>query len=88
MPSHRLLTRAIIGALIGARFTYVINHVGDYTDRPHAALRVWEGGASLLGGIVVAVPELRRQRLGFWTVRSGSAPKASQAPIWTPRPNG
>jgi len=74
----RLLTRAIIAALIGARFTYVLNHLGDYTDRPLEALRIWEGGASLLGGIVFAVlaaiPEMRRQRLDFWTVMDAAAP--------------
>lgn len=74
----RLLTRAIIAALIGARFAYVLNHLGDYTDRPLEALRVWEGGASLLGGIVFAVlaaiPEMRRQRLDFWTVMDAAAP--------------
>lgn len=74
----RLLTRAIIGALIGARLAYVLNHIGSYSDRPLEALRVWEGGASLLGGIVaaiaVALPEMRRQRLDFWTVMDAAAP--------------
>jgi phosphatidylglycerol:prolipoprotein diacylglycerol transferase len=74
----RLLTRAIIGALIGARLAYVLNHLGDYSDRPLEALRVWEGGASLLGGIaggiIAALPELRRQRLDFWTVMDAAAP--------------
>lgn len=74
----RLLTRAIIGALIGARLAYVINHLDTYSDRPLEALRVWEGGASLLGGIVAAIlaalPEMRRQRLDFWTVMDAAAP--------------
>jgi phosphatidylglycerol---prolipoprotein diacylglyceryl transferase len=74
----RLLTRALIGALVGARFAYVVNHLGDYTDRPLEALRVWEGGASLLGGIafavLAAIPEMRRQRLDFWTVMDAAAP--------------
>jgi len=75
---HRLLTRAIIAALIGARLAYVLNHLGDYTERPLEALRVWEGGASLLGGIVAAVlaalPEMRRQHLDFWSVMDAAAP--------------
>lgn len=75
---YRLLTRAIVGALIGARLAYVLNHLGDFTDRPLEALRVWEGGASLLGGIVAAilaaVPELRRQQLDFWSVMDAAAP--------------
>lgn len=75
---YRLLTRAIIGALIGARLAYVLNHLGDYADRPLEALRVWEGGASLLGGIVAAIvaalPEMRRQRLEFWSLMDAAAP--------------
>lgn len=74
----RLLTPAIIAALIGARLAYVLNHLGDYADRPLEVLRVWEGGASLLGGIVFAIlaalPEMRRQRLDFWTVMDAAAP--------------
>lgn len=75
---YRLLTRAIIGALLGARFAYVLNHLGDYADRPLEALRVWEGGASLLGGItggiLAALPEMRRQRLDVWSVMDAAAP--------------
>lgn len=75
---YRMLTRAIVAALIGARFAYVANHLGDYTDRPWEVLRVWEGGASLLGGLVVAVvaavPEMRRQHLNFWSVMDAAAP--------------
>lgn len=76
--TYRLLTRAIVAALVGARLAYVLNHLGDYTDRPLEALRVWEGGASLLGGIVAAVlaalPEMRRQHLDFWSVMDAAAP--------------
>lgn len=67
---HTALTRAIVAALLGARLAYVLNHASDYTDRPLEVLRVWEGGASLLGGIVaalaVALPYLHRRghRLG------------------------
>lgn len=75
---YRLLTRAIIAALIGARLAYVLNHLSDYSDRPLEALRVWEGGASLLGGIVfaifAAVPEMRRHHLDFWNVMDAAAP--------------
>jgi phosphatidylglycerol:prolipoprotein diacylglycerol transferase len=73
-----MLTRAALGALIGARLAYVVNHLGDYIDRPLDALRVWEGGASLLGGIgggiLAALPILRRQRLDFWRVMDAAAP--------------
>ena len=75
---YRLLTRAIIAALIGARLAYVLNHLDRYRDTPLEALRVWEGGASLLGGITCAIlaalPEMRRNRLDFWSVIDAAAP--------------
>jgi phosphatidylglycerol:prolipoprotein diacylglycerol transferase len=74
----QLLTPAIVAALIGARLAYVLNHFGDYADRPLEALRVWEGGASLLGGIVAAVViaarGMRRAGLDFWSVMDAAAP--------------
>lgn len=73
-----LLVRAAIGAIIGARVAYVLNHFGEYSDDPLAALRVWEGGISLLGGfagaILLALPEMRRRHLSFWQVMDAAAP--------------
>ena len=61
-----VLTRAVVAALLGARAAYVVNHLSRF-DSPLEVLRVWEGGASLLGGIIaalaVAVFELRRRSL-------------------------
>lgn len=61
-----VLTRAVVAALVGARAAYVLNHLSRF-DSPLEVLRVWEGGASLLGGIAaalaVAVFELRRRSL-------------------------
>jgi len=74
---YPLFTRAAIGAIIGARLAYVVNHVGDY-DSILDVLRVWEGGISLLGGItgavVMAVPRMRKRRLSFWKVMDAAAP--------------
>ena len=73
-----LLVRAAIGAIIGARIAYVVNHFGEYSDDPLAILRIWEGGISLLGGfagaIIAAIPEMRRRRLSFWQVMDAAAP--------------
>jgi phosphatidylglycerol:prolipoprotein diacylglycerol transferase len=72
-----LLTRAALGAIIGARLAYVVNHLGDY-DSPLDVLKVWEGGISLLGGffgaILLALPEMRRRNLDFWKVMDAAAP--------------
>ena len=61
-----ILTRAVIAALVGARAAYVVNHWSRF-DSPLEMVRIWEGGASLLGGLAaamaVAVYELRRHRL-------------------------
>lgn len=75
---YALLTRAAIGAIIGARLAYVLNHPGNYVADPLAFVRVWEGGISLLGGIagaiLAALPRLRAEGLRFWTVMDAAAP--------------
>lgn len=74
---YAILTRAAIGALIGARTVYVINHWSDYPS-PVEWLRVWEGGISLLGGIagalLAATPLVRRHGLGFFPLMDLVAP--------------
>ena len=74
---YSLLTRAAIGAIIGARIAYVINHFNDY-DSFLDVFKIWEGGISLLGGftgaILLALPEMRKRRLSFWQVMDAAAP--------------
>src|SRR5256714_3754691 len=74
---YSLLTRAAIGAIVGARLAYVVNHVGDYSS-PLDALKVWQGGISLIGGIfgaiIAALPRMRACRLSFWKVMDAAAP--------------
>ena len=74
---YSLLTRAAIGAIVGARVAYVVNHFNEY-DSAVDALKVWEGGISLLGGfvgaIVAALPYMRRRGLSFWKVMDAAAP--------------
>ena len=74
---YPLFTRAAIGAIIGARVAYVVNHLGDY-DSILDILRVWEGGISLLGGItgavLLAVPRMKKRKLSFWKIMDAAAP--------------
>lgn len=49
-----LMTRGAIGAIVGARFFYVVTRLDQFPD-PLAWFRVWEGGLSLLGGITGGV---------------------------------
>ncbi|HLF98938.1 MAG TPA: prolipoprotein diacylglyceryl transferase [Acidimicrobiia bacterium] len=73
-----LLERGALGAIVGARLAYVINHPGDYTDDPLEIFKVWEGGISLLGGITGAVlaaaTKMRSEGISFWKVMDAVAP--------------
>ncbi len=74
---HRILTRGLIGGIVGARLAYVANHAGDY-DNLFEVLAVWEGGISLLGGItggiLAALPMVRRDRLPVLRLLDAAAP--------------
>ena len=75
---HQLLVRAAIGALVGARVAYVVNHAGDYLDDPLAVFKVWEGGISLLGGIfgaiAFALPLAKKLKIDAWRLLDSAAP--------------
>jgi phosphatidylglycerol:prolipoprotein diacylglycerol transferase len=74
---HSMLTRAALGALIGARVAYAVNHFSEY-DNPLEVLQVWQGGLSLFGGItggiLAALPVVRRERIHFWPLMDAAAP--------------
>ena len=74
---YALLTRAAVGAIVGARLAYFVNHYSEY-DSPLDVFRVWEGGISLLGGffgaILFALPEMRKRKLDFWKLMDAAAP--------------
>ena len=74
---YRMLTRAAVGAIVGARFFYVANNLGDF-DSPTEWFQVWEGGISLLGGIfgaiVANIALFRRERVGFFRVMDAAVP--------------
>ncbi|MDQ3756409.1 MAG: prolipoprotein diacylglyceryl transferase [Actinomycetota bacterium] len=74
---YALLTRAALGAIIGARLAYVANHLSDYESIVEP-FQIWKGGISLLGGffgaILLALPEMRKRRLDFWKVMDAAAP--------------
>ena len=74
---YPLFTLAAIGAIVGARVAYVLNHFGEY-DSPIEVLQIWEGGISLIGGffgaVLAALPKIRSSRLSFWKVMDAAAP--------------
>lgn len=75
--TSELLTLAAIGAAIGARVAFVVNHLGDF-DNPLQWFAVWHGGISLLGGIfgaiLMALPAMRRHHIDFWQIMDAAAP--------------
>jgi phosphatidylglycerol:prolipoprotein diacylglycerol transferase len=62
---------ALVGAVVGARFFYVLAHASEF-DNIGQMLAVWRGGISLLGGIAGAVianvPLMRRYGYRFFQV--------------------
>jgi phosphatidylglycerol---prolipoprotein diacylglyceryl transferase len=62
---------SLIGALVGARFFYVLAHWSEFS-RPIETLYIWRGGISLLGGIAGATIanaiNIRRFGLRFFQV--------------------
>lgn len=74
---YSILTRAGVGAVIGARVVYVLNHWSSFNG-PGEWIRIWEGGISLLGGIagalVAAAPVVRAKGLRFFPLMDLAAP--------------
>lgn len=74
---YAALTRGGIGAVLGARIAYVINHLGTF-DSPVEWFQIWNGGISLLGGIAggiaLGLPIMRRSATPLWSVLDGVAP--------------
>ena len=74
---YPLFTLAAIGAIVGSRVAYVVNHIGDYTNVVDI-FAVWKGGISLMGGIIgailFAVVRMRRRHLPFWKIMDAAMP--------------
>jgi phosphatidylglycerol:prolipoprotein diacylglycerol transferase len=72
---NTMLFWVLVGAIVGARLFWVIGHWSEL-DEPLDALRVWEGGLTLLGGIAGAVlaniPNIRRYGYSFFQVLDGA----------------
>ncbi len=74
-----LLIWIIVGAIIGARFYYIVqNQLGDYLRQPLRIFAVWEGGLAFFGGlfgaIIAAFLYSRREKLSFSGVADIFAP--------------
>jgi phosphatidylglycerol:prolipoprotein diacylglycerol transferase len=71
-----ILLWALIGAIVGARFFYVVGHLGEF-DSFTEMLAIWRGGISLVGGIfgaiIFAYPFMRRYGYRFFQVMDSAA---------------
>lgn len=71
-----ILLWALVGAIVGARFFYVIGHLEDFESFVDM-LKIWEGGISLIGGIAGAVifayPVMRKYGYRFLQVMDSAA---------------
>jgi len=68
----------VFTSVLGSRLMYVITHLEDYRGDPASALKVWEGGLTLYGGLILAIVSsvvyMRAVRLPVWTVCDLAAP--------------
>jgi phosphatidylglycerol---prolipoprotein diacylglyceryl transferase len=71
-----ILLWALIGAIVGARFFYVLGHLSDFESFGEM-LAIWRGGISLVGGIfgamAFAYPFMRRYGYRFLQVMDSAA---------------
>jgi phosphatidylglycerol:prolipoprotein diacylglycerol transferase len=52
---HDLAIVIIVSAIIGARGFYILTHRAEYAADPLSMLKVWEGGLSMYGGVLLAI---------------------------------
>jgi len=69
---------ALVGAVIGARALYVLEHVRDFRGSFVSVLALWQGGLTLYGGIVAGTAAglytARRLGLPMWTTADAITP--------------
>src|SRR5262245_52500379 len=58
IPGEKITDLALVilvSAMVGARILFVIPHWSDFSGDPLGVLRIWEGGLTLYGGVILAV---------------------------------
>lgn len=58
----------LVSGVGGARLLYVLGHLAEFQGRWHEVLFVWQGGLTLWGGFLLAVPA------GLWFCRRAGLP--------------
>lgn len=76
-PSYNCALAGLFGGLVGSRLFHVVDEAQRYLADPASVLAVWNGGASITGGIVggllVGGLAARRQRLALGEVFDAGA---------------
>ncbi len=69
---------AIVGAIIGARFVFILTNLSYFIDHPVDILKIWAGGlvfyGGLLGVIVAVVICARKASVDIWALADVIAP--------------
>ncbi len=72
-----VIFRVLIGAFVGTRLFYVLNHLSDFQS-PLDYFKIWQGGLTLLGGVTGAVGlaylYCRRRNIPFFSVSDPAMP--------------
>lgn len=75
---QELLTRAAVGAILGARFFYVLTHLDQFEGEWIRVLYAWEGGLTFLGGVtgavLLSIPFARKRNWRMTMLLDSAAP--------------
>ena len=68
----------LLSAIVGSRAFYVLTHLGEFQSRPMAVFYIWEGGLSMLGGVLLAIAVswffLKLKNIDFYLMADTLAP--------------
>jgi phosphatidylglycerol:prolipoprotein diacylglycerol transferase len=74
---YDLVFLILVASLVGVRLAYVLTHLAEFHPWTRA-LAIWDGGLTLYGGIVLAIPATwwfcRRRHLDFLVIADALAP--------------
>jgi len=68
----------LLAAIAGSRAFYVLTHLAEFSPRPLAVFYIWEGGLSMMGGVLLALAVswffLKIRGIGFYDMADLLAP--------------
>lgn len=68
----------VVSGVLGARILYVLQHTSEFASRPLDIVKIWQGGLTLYGGLILATAStvlyLRRHTDRAWAYTDALAP--------------